>query len=286
MGNRVFWGTRSNGMFSKQKSSLLNQNVDTLSVHLKWEGFYANEKGVSANQLKELDSDQNQLRFKFHHIFFGSQSALKTRYKLKEVQTEWIYTSENDVPLTNIPPGAYHLIVQTGINGHYSAKNQLTLFFEIHPPLYAKTWFKLLMVLIIAGMIYLFFRLRILVYNRDIVRELMRYLLKAVKAKNNTIVINEQGKEIRIVSDTILYTKSSGNYLEIHTTEKQFLIRSNNSNFLKIVPDRLEYLQVHRSYIVRIDRIKARGVKSIIVGNQEIPIGITYLNEVKQLDLN
>jgi hypothetical protein len=52
-----------------------------------------------------------------------------------------------------------------------------------------------------------------------------------------------------------------------------------------LVPDKLEYLQVHRSYVVRLDKISGKSIETLDVQGHIIPIGKTYKESVRNLML-
>ena len=54
-------------------------------------------------------------------------------------------------------------------------------------------------------------------------------------------------------------------------------------DFENIPPDKLDYIRVNRSYIVRIDKITSKSPKSLRVLDQDIPIGRTYQKSISEL---
>ena len=53
-----------------------------------------------------------------------------------------------------------------------------------------------------------------------------------------------------------------------------------------IIPDPLEYIQVSRSYIVRIDKIDKKGNYSIFLDGHEIKIGKTFPDVLSKIPLH
>ena len=92
-----------------------------------------------------------------------------------------------------------------------------------------------------------------------------------------------KGRDIRISSSDVCFVKSLGNYIEIHTETEKIVARERISNFLNLVPDKLEYLQVQRSYIIRIDHVKQRGVDVVVICDTEIKIGEKYRESLDQI---
>lgn len=137
-------------------------------------------------------------------------------------------------------------------------------------------WMISILLVLLAGMVFLFFRFNVLSYNRDIMRELLRQILRKLRKKEKVLIIREQGKEILIPTTQIQYVKSAGNYIEIHTPQQTHLIRGKISSFPNMVPDPLEFIRVHRSYIVRLDHMEQKNKKKVKVNGTEIPIGDSY----------
>ncbi|MCB0662670.1 MAG: LytTR family transcriptional regulator DNA-binding domain-containing protein [Saprospiraceae bacterium] len=53
----------------------------------------------------------------------------------------------------------------------------------------------------------------------------------------------------------IFFVKGEGNYSIVHTRERKFVMRSSLKRFFEILPQ-LQFVQIHRSYIVQIPHIK------------------------------
>ena len=113
----------------------------------------------------------------------------------------------------------------------------------------------------------------------------MRLILRKIKPKTNSFVIWSRGVEIRVNSDDVLFFKAEGNYLEIMTVQKKYIIRHKIGEVENLVPDKLEYLRVHRSYIVRLDKITGKSLEEIDVKGHQIPIGKTYKDDLKNLEI-
>ena len=161
--------------------------------------------------------------------------------------------------------------------------NEISKEFVIYPPFYQTNWFYFLILISIGSLIYFFFKIRVLTYNRDIVRELLRMLLKKIKPKSSFFIVKVQGLDVKVNSDEVLYVKSDGNYLEIYTLLKRYVIRCKIGEFLSLVPDKLEYLRVSRTYIIRIDKIQSKNSKTVKVNNHEIVVGKTYQKGINDL---
>jgi DNA-binding LytR/AlgR family response regulator len=96
-----------------------------------------------------------------------------------------------------------------------------------------------------------------------------------VQATPEAIFVQSNKKHIKVVLDDILYIESLKDYLKIHRKEGVLVIKERISQFALGLPsDR--FLQVHRSYIVRIAAVTAFTQLDIEIGDREIPIGGKY----------
>jgi ligand-binding sensor domain-containing protein len=281
--NDVWIGTRK-GLCYLEKNAK-KQEKSAIDLHLYWEQFMIDSVSQNWDSELELSSFSKNFSFQFHTAYFGNQKNLKFRYKLQGFDTKWTYTTQHKINYNSLAPGEYNLIVEASVENSLWENNSISLAFSIYPPFYKTWWFILIVIILVLYIIYLFFKYRVLIYNQDLVRELMRVLVKKLKPKSNSFLIWTQGKEIRIVSDDVLFVNSEGNYLEIHTQDKKYVIRCKIGEFTDMVPDKLEYLRVHRSYIVRLDKITGKSLEEIFIGNKNIPIGKTYKDDIKKIEI-
>ncbi|MFK8038789.1 MAG: LytTR family transcriptional regulator DNA-binding domain-containing protein, partial [Crocinitomicaceae bacterium] len=50
-----------------------------------------------------------------------------------------------------------------------------------------------------------------------------------------------------------------------------------------LTPDPKEFLRIHRSYIIRIDKVDSKGKQEVTVKGQKIPVSGTYESELVKL---
>ena len=92
-------------------------------------------------------------------------------------------------------------------------------------------------------------------------------------------------KHHQISSEDILYIEAYGNYTKIYFKDEMLVSHEKISGFMDILPDS-NFLRVHKSFIVAIDKIKLIEGNRIIILDYTIPIGQTYKNEVNKLLLS
>lgn len=105
----------------------------------------------------ELPYNQNHLSFSYCAIHTNYPEKIKYRYKLEGSDTRWSQWSEQDnISYASLSPGNYQFSVQASIDENV-VSNSLHIPFVIEKPLWEKTWFRIMSVLLlIAGLITIF----------------------------------------------------------------------------------------------------------------------------------
>ncbi|MBD3636803.1 MAG: LytTR family transcriptional regulator DNA-binding domain-containing protein [Crocinitomicaceae bacterium] len=283
VGDKIWVGTRD-GVCRIFKSAFEREQKQ-INYFPKIDKIEVNDAQFDWKDARELAYDQNRLSFEFSAVSFLEAQELKFRYRLKGLEDRWNYTFNNDVVYTELSPGNYEFIMQVkGENDSWTSGEQ-RFAFTIYSPYWSTWWFITLIVISVALIIYLFFRYRVLIYNADILREILRQIMKRLRNDKQYLTISEAGKEIKIDTSTICYVKADGNYIEIVTTDQKHIVREKIGNFLDLVPDPLEFIRVKRSFIIRIDKIQEKGKKYVIVNDLKIDVGNTYLKELDKIVL-
>ncbi|MBL7727651.1 MAG: LytTR family transcriptional regulator DNA-binding domain-containing protein, partial [Dinghuibacter sp.] len=237
---------------------------------------------VTSGQL-DLPYNQNRLEFIVEAVSFTSGNTLSYRYKLEGLDAHWKISGERKITYEYLPPGTYKLLVTVLEDGRSFSNEQIVMHIIVRKPFWKTTWFLLLLFSSLGAIVYFFFKIKVFSYNKDMVRELLRLLVKKFKKGEHQYSFKEGGKEIRVETSSILYVQSSGNYIKLVTTGKTYMVREKLGDFIAGTPDPLDFLRVHRSYIVRIDKIQEKTRKSVIIGQVEIPVGETYLSELDKI---
>lgn len=98
------------------------------------------------------------------------------------------------------------------------------------------------------------------------------------ESSSNYIYVNANKKYHRINYDDILYAESLKDYVRIHTESTSITTKEKISDFESKLPSC--FLRTHRSYIVNTQKISAYTMHDIEIGDIEIPIGISYKQQV------
>lgn len=79
----------------------------------------------------------------------------------------------------------------------------------------------------------------------------------------------------------ILFVEGMENYVCIYTDNGRLTVRSTFRHITESLPDRL-FMQIHKSYLVNMERISMMEGNSLRVGNHNIPIARNYRDEMKR----
>lgn len=100
----------------------------------------------------------------------------------------------------------------------------------------------------------------------------------------DSIYLRIDRKQVRIVLDEILYIESDKDYVKIFTKEKMHLCRQTISSIEELI-NKNEFVRIHRSFIVPINKINSYTHELVEVNKKELPIGKFYLNHfLKMVD--
>lgn len=118
-----------------------------------------------------------------------------------------------------------------------------------------------------------------------------RFAQAANKAHEYFVFLNNKGDKehahffvrseyslVKILFDEILHIETLDDYIRIHLQGKKPVLTKMN---LKTVSEKLpvDFVRVHRSFIIPLKRIDSVRGKNIHLGELEIPLGVTYEEE-------
>jgi DNA-binding LytR/AlgR family response regulator len=95
----------------------------------------------------------------------------------------------------------------------------------------------------------------------------------------------DKKKMKKIFLDEILVIESLKDYLKINTLTGRYIVHSTLTDFTNLLPPR-DFIRIHRSYTVAIDKIDAVEGNSVEIEGLRYVIGRSYLDDVKQKILN
>jgi len=97
--------------------------------------------------------------------------------------------------------------------------------------------------------------------------------------KKPFIYLKSDRKTIKIFLEDIIFIEGMKDYVLVHTKNSKIITKEQMQDMENKVSTN-NFIRVHKSYIVSIEKITAFNSRSIEIGKKEIPIGRNYKNEV------
>jgi two-component system, LytTR family, response regulator len=98
----------------------------------------------------------------------------------------------------------------------------------------------------------------------------------------NFIFLKTGYEEEKVLLDDILYIEAEGNYMVYILPYKKLLCRQNISESISQLPD-YQFIRIHRSYIVALNKIQKISRQSVWVAGNEIAVGASYEEKLVEI---
>ncbi len=125
-----------------------------------------------------------------------------------------------------------------------------------------------------------------------------RFLKASNKAKENSMkgigVLHDQNTGmdrylfvkvdsllVKIEYDSVLWVEAYGDYVKIYTNEKMYLVYTTLRTVEKELPT-TEFMRVHRSYIIKLDKIENIDQGNLQIRDKIIPVSNTYKTKLME----
>ena len=105
------------------------------------------------------------------------------------------------------------------------------------------------------------------------------------KPATSFIYLRVDRKMIKVLLDDVLYIESDKDYVKVFTG-KGFIITRQTIASVEAMLSESQFIRVHRSYIVSLNKLKSYTAETVEIGNKEIPIGKLYRNNFLKLQGN
>ena len=110
----------------------------------------------------------------------------------------------------------------------------------------------------------------------------LRKKAQTVQEADSFIFVKSGYELIKIELDQILYVEGTGNYVKYVLKEQNVVTRLTMKETEDLLPS-MDFIRVHRSYIVGKNHISKIQKADIWIGTIEIPIGEAYKNKIEKL---
>ncbi len=114
-------------------------------------------------------------------------------------------------------------------------------------------------------------------------RDLFYSIIENKEETKDFIFVKLNSKLVKIKTVDIFYIEALKDYVVIHTNEKRYTIHSTMKD-IEVKMGKEDFIRVHRSYIVRVDKISTIEQPNLTLESVEklIPIGGSYKDELSK----
>lgn len=109
-----------------------------------------------------------------------------------------------------------------------------------------------------------------------------RHSPDSAEIKTEYIFLKADKKHYKINLCDILYFESLGDYVTVFTLNKKLVTKERISNMAENLP-KDQFLQIHRGYIVSIQKIESVGPGFVEINKKKLPVGRNYKPELNKL---
>lgn len=106
-----------------------------------------------------------------------------------------------------------------------------------------------------------------------------------VLPERSSIYVKVDKRMVKIYHDQILFIEAVGDYIKIVCKEENFINNNTLKKFTSELPKE-DFIRVHRSYTISTKRVTALEGNMIEIGENHIPVGRQYINEVRERIIN
>ncbi len=115
----------------------------------------------------------------------------------------------------------------------------------------------------------------------NIAVEKVKYILETRPKNDQFLFIRADYQDVRVYFNEILYIEGLKDYVRIVTKDKRIITLMNIKGILTKLPEK-QFIRIHKSYIVALDKVDSVKSGFVIIGDKEIPIGLTFKDEFKK----
>ncbi len=281
VGDSVWVGTKK-GLTVFNKRLLKHQN--NYQPPLLLTGLFINGSAHPVTDRLNLPYNRNYLLIKYKGLSYKNAGKLTYQYKMNGIDSTWKYTTNTSVQYPNLAPGDYTFHIAVAQDYLPEPVSPVGLNFVIQPPFWQTWWFRTFYITTILAIIYLFFRIRVLTYNRDVVRELIQTLIQKIKKEKYLFVKTVlDGSYVKIPLYKILWIEADRDYIEIVTQQQKVVIRSTLKKMDQELSGSNNFIRIHRSFIINMNYMTSVQAKSVRLNEHLIPVGKSYLKTLNHL---
>ncbi len=238
---RIYFGTL-NGIFTFHPDSIYTDqtppNVVLTNFRVKNEIYLLDEAVEYVKSIK-LAHDQNDVAFDFSAIHLLDPEANQYRCRLEGYDKEWQELGfKHTINYTNLNPDAYVFRVQASNRDGIWNREGLNISLVIMPPFTQTVWFRTMLFIVIALLVYLIFRIwsyqQLLRRQKEVAEEAAEYRMQ---------FLSHISHEIRTPMNAIINLSGLAVSTDLNKQQRQYLnaIEHSSKDLLEIINQLLDH---------------------------------------------
>ena len=104
-------------------------------------------------------------------------------------------------------------------------------------------------------------------------------IMRSVTAEDETVFVKVEGRLVKVDLNKLKWIEAQGDYVQFHMEGKDLLVSSTMRKLSSTLPVK-DFVRVHRSYIVRLDKIEDIEDTTIVIDRDVIPISASHKEEL------
>jgi len=149
--NDTVWAGTEEGLVIFDHTKITPQ---TLPPQLHIRKLIINGQDTIVRGPLKLEAHENVIAIQYLGIQFAANQKITYRYKMQEDNANWIYSTSTIANFSSLEPGDYNFVVSASSDeNHWS--EEATVSFSIAPPFWKTIWFGGVVILLIAGALFI-----------------------------------------------------------------------------------------------------------------------------------
>ncbi len=106
-------------------------------------------------------------------------------------------------------------------------------------------------------------------------REYFQLLRGTTDTRQDFFFVKADGRFEKVMLNEILFVEAMENYMCIHTTGRRLMVLMTQKALMEMLPAD-QFLQVHKSFLISMEKVSAIDNWEVIIGQYRIPVSRTY----------
>src|SRR5215204_3988334 len=204
------------------------------------------------NPVLQMKANENSFAFNLVALNYINPVNSWFAYKLDGFEEEWHYTKDPKAVYTNVPGGNYHFLYKaSAVNGGWEKIAEKKLIVKLGTIFYKTIWFRLGVILLLAGILYFFYR-----YRARQQRQLYELNAKAQLLEKEKVMVMYESLKQQLNPHFLFNSLTSlsglietnqqvaGNFLEQMSGIYRYILK-NGDNETVLLKDEIEFVQLY-----------------------------------------